>query len=40
MGARATRGRALGHALPQELPPPDRQALLNRLLVDPETELA
>jgi hypothetical protein len=33
---RAQRARQLGHEVPQEPQPPDRQATLDRLLVDPE----
>jgi hypothetical protein len=38
-GMRATRARQLGHTPPEELPPPDWQGILSRLLGDPEAEL-
>jgi hypothetical protein len=38
-GLRAQQAKQLGHVMPQELPPPDWQAILGRLLIDPEAEL-
>jgi hypothetical protein len=38
-GLRAQLARQRGHVLPQELPPPDWQAVLNRLLIDPDADL-
>ena len=38
-GMRAGLARERGHALPPEPQPPDRQAILDRLLIDPDAEL-